>query len=442
MLHTFKPKRDQQIVKTINGWNDAQISDATRIRLTTLGEVPIIISFTKNYGDTINDEVIVQTIRDYAARKEATYERWDRNPASGGTQTSRNDRLRRDLDIDMVNPGPAQGSRRKRSTEVALDESDDSDEQSSESDQSTAMRRKRTARLVDPGNSDQQAASAVVAPVGQPSLQEIMDELKDLKRQVAELSADNHDQGAVLQDINAKTTEQLSLRQDLEVTRQERDDERFAKRSQAGKMSVVTAKLNVTIQERNELQAKNTQMEAEKQRLIEHSEVIRTIRQGFNALMPLGCPNDQSPFDDAWMRRSGYYQHYSVFKVNLEENYSKASLSFRRDDLPTAPPIPESAKIRLFMHGLGVVLDNPGNEFDLDNSPAMHRFDLALYSGPIFSQDTFNKIRTTMELHLKFFCSKLSRDYIEDDTVYPTIVGDAFKEPEVMCFFLLIFVFV
>jgi hypothetical protein len=320
---------------------------------------------------------------------------------------------------------------------VALDESDDSDEQSSESDQPTAIRLKRTARLIDPGNSDQQAA--VVAPVGQPSLQEIMDELKDLKRQVAALSADNQDQGAVLQDINAKTTEQLSLRQDLDVTRQERDDERLAKRSQAGKMSVVS-------KDRNELRVKLAQIEAQQQRSIENADVIREVRLGraearandalvlasVRTLSPLGNQADKMSFTDAIMTKLELHQPYMEFSENLEENYSKASITSKRCDVPQVVKFPEFAKMRVFMHGLGVILDNPENVHNLDNSPAKHRFDLALYSGPIYSENTFNKMKQTMERIEEYVCDECS----QDDTVYDAIAGDAFLEPEVGAFLM------
>jgi len=446
LLHTFKQKRDVWIEKMINGWNKEQISDATRIQLHKFDSAPIIVTYTTNYGDTMDDDVIYKTIRDYAARKEATYERWDRDLTSRGTNTSKNDRLQRDLDIDMVSPGPAQASRRKRSAEVALDESDDSDEQSAESDQPTAMRLKRTARLIDPRTSGQQAASAIVAPVGQPSpekINELMDKVDYLTRQVAVLTSTinaNHQESSVLlQTVADNDAKETILCQQLDTTTRERDDERLAKRSQAGKMSVVS-------KDRNELRVKLAQIEAQQQRSIENEDVIREVRLGraearandalvlasVRTLSPLGNQADKMPFTDSIMTKLGLHQHYMEFSENLEENYSKASIMSKRCDVPQVVKFPEFAKMRAFMHGLGVILDNPENVYNLDNSPAKHRFDLALYSGPIYSESTFNKMKQTMERIEEYVCDECS----QDDTVYDAIAGDAFLEPEVGAFLM------
>jgi hypothetical protein len=450
LIHT-NPKRDTWIETSINNWNQSQSSNEAKIQFQNLPFEGNIISFTKAAGDTANDHAMVMIIRDYAERKDATYERWDH--ASKDTQTSRNDRLRRDLDIDMVNPGPAQGSRRKRSAEVALDESDDSDEQSAESDQPTAMRLKRTARLIDPGNSGPARFSSVVddisldgseesnANISYARLTQILEEHERRLQQVfkEELQRQLAPQSSVLQDINAKTTEQLSLRQDLEVTRQERDDERLAKRSQAGKMSVVS-------KDRNELRVKLAQIEAQQQRSIENADVIREVRLGraearandalvlasVRTLSPLGNQADKMSFTDPIMTRLELHQPYMEFSENLEENYSKASITSKRCDVPQVVKFPEFAKMRAFMHGLGVILDNPENVHNLDNSPAKHRFDLALYSGPIYSENTFNKMKQTMERIEEYVCDECS----QDDTVYDAIAGDAFLEPEVGAFLM------
>ncbi len=244
-------------------------------------------------------------------------------------------------------------------------------------------------------------------------------------------------QSSVLQDINAKTTEQLSLRQDLEVTRQERDDERFAKRSQAGKMSVVTGKLNVATNECNELRAENALMKADAQRSIEHAEIIRAVERIGEQILervdrpnPLGDPADTLPSHEEWMKQIGIYHRYLEYKANLEENYSKAMPIIRRKDLLATPEFPETAKIRMFMRCLATAFS--GSKFDMGNSPSGHRFDLALYSGPIVSEDAFDKIKNSMEILVNHVCP----DFVEDDTVYDAIAGDAFLVPEVMLLLL------
>ncbi len=233
----------------INGWNKEQISDAARIILTPLGGVPNVISFTNlnNYGDTMNDEVIVKTIRDYQSRGAgSTYERWDCR--------IRDDRLSRELDINMVNSEPVNRERRKRSAAMALIDSNDSDKQSTEAG----------------------PACLIVVPVQmeQPSpekMEELMDKIDFLSRQVAVLSdviKNNHQEhGTALQNIEVTqetlaekqvqiadtqvsiTNELTSTRKDLDASRIECEQKRFAKRSQAGKMSIVS-------KDRNELRAK------------------------------------------------------------------------------------------------------------------------------------------------------------------------------------------
>jgi hypothetical protein len=232
--------------------------------------------------------------------------------------------------------------------------------------------------------------------------------------------------------------EQTFLRQELEVTKSERDSERAKKRSQAGKISAKTRTLNQSL-------AKQAEMEENQQKTIENSDVIKEIRRvedrlhaSVDMLMPLGSPVDQLPFDDNWMKQNGFYGAYMEFKENLEANYSKAKLLIRREDLTVAPQFPECAKIRLFMHGVGVVLSDHRSSWNVANSPAKHRFDLTLYSGPIFGESTFNKVRTTMEIHVEFLCNKLSLEYKEDITDYPSIAGDAFLDPEVMHFYFCI----
>ena len=106
----------------------------------------------------------------------------------------------------------------------------------------------------------------------------------------------------------------------------------------------------------------------------------------------------------------------------------------RRDDLPLAPEFPEDAKIRLFMYGMSVLFKGMENNWNLDNSPAKQKFDLALYSCQIINFDTFEEVRDNLEGHLKFFSDRLHIDYVKDTTVYPSIEGDAFQVPEVNLF--------
>jgi hypothetical protein len=77
------------------------------------------------------------------------------------------------------------------------------------------------------------------------------------------------------------------------------------------------------------------------------------------------------------------------------------------------------------LHGLGVILDNSANVFNLDNSPAKHRLDLALLGGPIFTEETFQRIKTAMQRILKYL-----GDTYNDTAVYEPIAGDAFLVPE------------
>jgi len=271
------------------------------------------------------------------------------------------------------------------------------------------------------------------------SIWEIQKEIAADQRKMA----DNQVNVALIsEELAAKTSEANELQKKLN--------------SEEGKRGAVTRKLN---QERDKV----AEMEAQKQAAIGNAEIIDAVtkeirrqtqetqakiitevkQQGKRARKQQerlalhgarlcylrGDPGDDSPYD-RWMDENWYTKHYKEFKTNLEKNYKEAKVMTKRADLPPCADFPESAKIRLFEYGLGVVLSS-GNVVDLDNSPAKHMYNLALLSGSIFREDIVEEIITTMEIQVEFFCKKLSIPYAKDTTTYPHIDGDAFLGPEV-----------
>lgn len=223
----------------------------------------------------------------------------------------------------------------------------------------------------------------------------------------------------------------------LETTTLERNELQSTVRSQAGKMSVVSKKLNAALKE-------NAELVAEREKTVERQAVIDAVADAVaqvnqnarraeeriaDALQiddqPLGNPGDNFPYSQ-WIDPL-----FSDFKKNLEQNYKKAPKIYKRDDLPPMKDFPDSAKSRLFHLGIGLVLSKPQNFRDLDNSPAKHRHDLARLSGRIYHEDTFNLQKESFETQVKCLSDILCRPYVEDQTVYPMIQGDPFRIPEV-----------
>jgi len=250
---------------------------------------------------------------------------------------------------------------------------------------------------------------------------------------------------SLLQDIAAtqeliasNQTESTFLTRNLEMTTLQLDEERRKKRSNAGRLAAQTRKANKALA----IQAK---LEAERLQIIERSAVITVVRQvenrldgmasqlGLSVALPFGNLDNKGPYE-SWMEQNGYDMHYQQYKINLENNCKGAKEMVRRDDLPPAPEFPEDAKIRLFMYGMSVLFKGMENNWNLDNSPAKQKFDLALYSCQIINFDTFEEVRDNLEGHLKFFSDRLHIDYVKDTTVYPSIEGDAFQVPEVNLF--------
>lgn len=253
---------------------------------------------------------------------------------------------------------------------------------------------------------------------------------------------------SLLQDIAAtqeliasNQTESTFLTRNLEMTTLELDEERKKKRSNAGRLAAQTRKANKAL-------ARQAKLEAERLQIIDHSEVITVVRQfenrldgmasqlGLNVALPFGNLDNKGPYE-SWMERNGYDVHYQQYKINLENNCKGARVMVRRDDLSPAPEFPEEAKIRLFMYGLAVLFRGMENSWNLDNSPAKQKFDLAVYSCSIVIADTFEEIKDILETQIEFFSNSLSLPYEKDTTVYPTIQGDAFQVPEVSLFQIL-----
>jgi len=258
---------------------------------------------------------------------------------------------------------------------------------------------------------------------------------------------------SLLQEVADSQVEALCLRQDLDSTKEELDKEIAQKRSIYAKLAAKSRKLNKAL-------AKITRMEEERLETVGNSAVITSTRQignqvdsiasklGISVPSFFGYPNQLGSSYTAWMGQNGYDVHYQAYKTVLDnrcklveqsmENPCKlARLLIRRADLPLAEEYPEVAKIRLFMYGLAVLLNNMGDHWNLDNSSAKQRFNLTEYSCPIFSACKFEEIRGTMETHVKYFSDLLSLEYVRDDTIYPSIQGDAFLVPEVslcVCF--------
>ena len=76
-----------------------------------------------------------------------------------------------------------------------------------------------------------------------------------------------------------------------------------------------------------------------------------------------------------------------------------------------------------------MMLNNPDDSYNLDNSPAKLKYELTALSSQIMTKAKFLEIVNTFENHVKFFCSKLAIPYQRDTTQYPTIQGDPFLVP-------------
>ena len=247
---------------------------------------------------------------------------------------------------------------------------------------------------------------------------------------------------SLLQDIAAtqeliasNQTQSTFLTHNLEMTTLELDEERKKKRSNAGRLAAQTRKANKAL-------AMQAKLQAEQLQIIDHSQVITVVRQvenrldgmasqlGLSVALPFSNMEDKGPYE-SWLEQNGYNVHYQEYKTNLENNCKGAREMVRREDLPPAPEFPEEAKIRLFMYGLAVLFRGMENSWNLDNSPAKQKFDLAVYSCHIFSVDTFEEVRDILETQVEFFSNLLLLQYVKDTTEYPTIQGDAFQVPEV-----------
>jgi hypothetical protein len=233
--------------------------------------------------------------------------------------------------------------------------------------------------------------------------------------------------------ISANQLEPAFLVHSLEETTQDRDELRITVRSQAGKMGAVTKKLKI-------IEKKISKMEAEREQTVERSEVMEEIRLinqdarraekrialhlGIND-QPLGDPSDNNPYS-RWMDNL-----CDEFQRKLKENYEKAPVKDKRRDLPPLDDFPDAAKSRLFQYGLGVVLATPQNACNLENSPSKHRYDLVKLSGPIFDEHAVAKLKHSFEIQVEYLSGKLGEPYVENNSVYPLIEGDAFLSIEV-----------
>ena len=237
--------------------------------------------------------------------------------------------------------------------------------------------------------------------------------------------------------ITDNTLDSSFLVSSLESTTQDRDGLRTTVRSQAGKMGSVTKKLK-------KIEKKISKLEAERGQTIERSEVIEEMRMMETRMnqdnrraekrwashmeiqdQPLGNPSDNYPYSQ-WTN-----ELRDEFSVKLKKNYEGAARLVKRNDLPPLEDFRDAAKSRLFQIGLGVVLSNPGNTRNLENSPSKHRYDLVKLSGSIFDVNTAAKIRTSLDIEEKYWCNKLSKPYVENRKVYPLMEGDAFLSPDV-----------
>ena len=239
----------------------------------------------------------------------------------------------------------------------------------------------------------------------------------------------------------SKEKENAYLRNDLDATKHDLEEERSKKRSNAGKLAAMTRKANKAL-------AAQARMAADQLTTIERSAVITEVRHvqnmmdsvashlGMSVETPFGDLNDKGAYE-SWLEPNGYNEHYQRYKENLETTYRKAKEKIMRDDLP--PEFPEIAKIRLFMYGLAVLFKSMDDAVNLDNSPAKQRLDLAIYSCNICSFDAFDEVQDILETHVKFYSDRLSIEYVKDTAVYPTIKGDAFEVPAVRFYFYFVF---
>ncbi len=226
--------------------------------------------------------------------------------------------------------------------------------------------------------------------------------------------------------IRADKADTTFLVDSLKATTEDRDELRLTVRSQAGKMGAVTREMNVVLK-------KNSKLEAEKVRTVEHSEVIDEIRQAEKRVsshlgikdQPLGDPSDNYPYN-LWID-----EFCDEFRVRLKKNYEKAPEIKKRHDLPPLGDFPNAAKSRLFQYALAVALATPQDTRNLENSPAKHKYDLVKLSGPIFEEGVFAKLRKSFETQIEYLCNKLSEPYAEYSKIYPHINCDAFLHCEV-----------
>jgi hypothetical protein len=141
---------------------------------------------------------------------------------------------------------------------------------------------------------------------------------------------------------------------------------------------------------------------------------------------------------DPWVDKKGYEQFHS-FNKRLEHLIGAVPKYFKRKNFTNIPTFSAASKRRLFDYGIGMILEDDGNRFNIDNSPSKHRLKLVLLSEPIFRIDVFTEMKDCYTKQEKFLCAKLSEDYIEDNhAVYSPISGDPFALPEV-CLFSMIF---
>jgi hypothetical protein len=245
---------------------------------------------------------------------------------------------------------------------------------------------------------------------------------------------------SLLQEVADSQVEALYLRRDLDATKEILDKETAQKRSIAAKLAAQSRKLNKAV-------AKIIRMEVERLETVENSAVITSTRQignqvdsiasqlGISVPSPFGNLDHMGPYT-AWMEQNGYDAHFQAYKTVLDNRCKLVKPLIRRSDLLLVKDYSEISKIRLFVYGLSILLNNIQDNWNLDNSPAKQRFNLTVYGCPIFSAQNFEEVRNTMETQVKYFSNQLSLDYVRDETVYPSIKGDAFQIPEVSLLYI------
>jgi hypothetical protein len=137
-------------------------------------------------------------------------------------------------------------------------------------------------------------------------------------------------------------------------------------------------------------------------------------------------------FTDEWVDKAGY-ERFPEFKARLIDiHLSKPGILYRRPEVHTNQ-IPSDTAIRMYMDFM-VQLGFKGEYRFMRDTTHRHRFNLACYDGPIYSEITFMEIRSVYLAHVDFLYSQLCIKNYFDPPSAEEFSPDphAFQRPEVL----------